>query len=24
VTTGRGPVPARFPSVPDAVSWLLA
>jgi len=23
VTTGRGPVPARFPSVPDAVSWLL-
>lgn len=24
VTTGRGPVPARFPSVPDAVAWLLA
>jgi hypothetical protein len=24
VTTGRGPVPARFPSVTDAVSWLLA
>lgn len=24
VTTGRGPVPARFPSVPEAVSWLLA
>lgn len=23
VTTGRGPVPARFPSVPEAVSWLL-
>jgi hypothetical protein len=24
VSTGRGPVPAAFPSVPDAVSWLLA
>jgi hypothetical protein len=24
VTTGRGPVPARFPSVTDAVAWLLA
>lgn len=24
VTTGRGPVPARFPSVPDALSWLTA
>jgi hypothetical protein len=24
VTTGRGPVPARFPSVQDAISWLLA
>lgn len=24
VTTGRGPVPARFPSVTEAVSWLLA
>lgn len=24
VSTGRGPVPARFPSVADAVSWLLA
>jgi hypothetical protein len=24
VTTGRGPVPARFASVADAVSWLLA
>ncbi len=24
VTTGRGPVPARFPSVPDGISWLLA
>lgn len=24
VTTGRGPVPARFPSIPEAVSWLLA
>ena len=24
VTTGRGPVPARFPSVADAVAWLLA
>jgi hypothetical protein len=24
VTTGRGPVPARFPSVTDAVDWLLA
>lgn len=23
VTTGRGPVPASFPSVADAVSWLL-
>lgn len=23
VTTGRGPVPARFPSVPEAISWLL-
>lgn len=23
VTTGRGPVPARFPSVPDGVTWLL-
>lgn len=23
-TTGRGPVPASFPSVADAVSWLLA
>ena len=24
VSTGRGPVPARFPSVADAVAWLLA
>jgi hypothetical protein len=24
VTTGRGPVPAQFPSVPEAVAWLLA
>jgi hypothetical protein len=24
VTTGRGPVPAPFPSVPEAVAWLLA
>jgi hypothetical protein len=24
VTTGRGPVPARFLSVADAVAWLLA
>lgn len=24
VTTGRGPVPARFASVADAVDWLLA
>lgn len=24
VTTGRGPVPARFPSIPEAISWLLA
>lgn len=24
VTTGRGPVPARFPSVAEALSWLLA
>jgi hypothetical protein len=24
VTTGRGPVPARFPSVADAISWLIA
>jgi len=24
VTTGRGPVPARFPSVADAVAWLVA
>jgi hypothetical protein len=24
VSTGRGPVPARFPSVPDAIAWLLA
>ena len=24
VTTGRGPVPARFSSVADAVAWLLA
>ena len=24
VTTGRGPVPARFPSVAEAISWLLA
>jgi hypothetical protein len=24
VTTGRGPVPARFSSVPEAVAWLLA
>jgi hypothetical protein len=24
VTTGRGPVPARFPSVTDGVAWLLA
>jgi len=23
-TTGRGPVPARFPSVAEAVTWLLA
>ena len=23
VTTGRGPVPARFPSVADAVAWLF-
>jgi hypothetical protein len=22
-TTGRGPVPARFPSIADAISWLL-
>jgi hypothetical protein len=24
VTTGRGPVPARFSSVPEAVAWLIA
>ena len=24
VTTGRGPVLARFPTVQDAISWLLA
>ena len=24
VSTGRGPVPARFPSVQEAVAWLLA
>jgi hypothetical protein len=24
VSTGRGPVPARFPSIPDAIAWLLA
>ena len=24
VTTGRGPVPARFPTVPDAIGWLIA
>jgi hypothetical protein len=24
VTTGRGPVPARFPSVTEALSWLTA
>jgi hypothetical protein len=24
VTTGRGPVPAQFPSVPEAIAWLLA
>lgn len=23
-TTGRGPVPARFPSVAEAIAWLLA
>lgn len=23
-TTGRGPVPAQFPSVPEAIAWLLA
>lgn len=23
VTTGRGPVPARFSSVPEAIAWLL-
>jgi hypothetical protein len=23
-TTGRGPVPAQFPSLPEAVAWLLA
>lgn len=24
VTTGRGPVPARFSSMPEAIAWLLA
>jgi len=24
VTTGRGPVPAVFPSIPEAIAWLLA
>ena len=24
VTTGRGPVPAQFPSIPEAIVWLLA
>jgi hypothetical protein len=24
VTTGRGPVPAQFPSIPQAIAWLLA
>jgi len=24
VTTGRGPVPAPFPSIPEAIAWLLA
>lgn len=24
VTTGRGPVPAQFPSIPEAIAWLLA
>lgn len=23
-TTGRGPVPAQFPSIPQAIAWLLA
>jgi hypothetical protein len=23
VTTGRGPVPAPFPSIPEAIAWLL-
>jgi len=23
-TTGRGPVPAQFPSIPEAIAWLLA
>ncbi len=24
VTTGRGPVPAQFPSIAEAIAWLLA
>ena len=24
LTTGRGPVPAQFPSIPEAIGWLLA
>ena len=24
VTTGRGPVPAQFPSIAEAIGWLLA
>ncbi len=24
VSTGRGPVPAQFPSIPEAIAWLLA
>jgi hypothetical protein len=23
-TTGRGPVPAQFPSIPEAIAWLVA
>lgn len=23
-TTGRGPVPAQFPTIPEAIAWLLA
>jgi hypothetical protein len=23
-TTGRGPVPAQFPSIPEAIAWLIA